>query len=236
MTGGWRPKRLPECPLGQDKSAAVGWQTGQLKTRCKQSVSPNSCGVDSELLQLSFASQRPAAQRRSHRAAAGADPADGDVGVRVDGQQGCPGRRPPERRTPPIRSGSRPSSTCPGSAWASKSGSSASPTSRRWSVSTVASWMGAASASRRTAGPESDRRGADQPELVSLAQPTLGPRLIVQPNPPGRGRALESEMFGAGGWGGGGIWGTATTLKAIDQRSPSPRNGATEWGCQAGNT
>jgi hypothetical protein len=72
--------------------------------------------------------------------------------------------------------------------------------------------------------------------LVSLAQPTLGPRLIVQPNPPGRGRALESEMFGAGGWGGGGIWGTATTLKAIDQRSPSPRNGATEWGCQAGNT
>ena len=40
------------------------------------------------------------------------------------------------------------------------------------------------------------------------------------------------------GWAGAGmglpVWGTATVLNAIDQRSPSPRKGATEWGCQAG--
>ena len=74
------------------------------------------------------------------------------------------------------------------------------------------------------------------------------------PNPPGRGRALDRETLAEGRGVGGGTaprpsltWkgagaaglpaaGTAATLKAIDQRSPSPRNGATEWGCQAGNT
>ena len=42
-------------------------------------------------------------------------------------------------------------------------------------------------------------------------------------------RLFEGEVFS--GW-----LGMAITLKATDQRSPSPRNGATEWGCQAGKT
>jgi hypothetical protein len=86
----------------------------------------------------------------------------------------------------------------------------------------------------------------------TLAGPTLAQK------PPGLGRTVDSDTFtagwpatggptedwagadwaAAGGAGGAGraAWGTATTLKAIDQRSPSPRNGANEWGCQAGNT
>jgi hypothetical protein len=60
-----------------------------------------------------------------------------------------------------------------------------------------------------------------------------------QLKPPGRGRERERETFSGGSTGPGGVTGgrgTAITLKAIDQRSPSPRNGATEWGCQAGKT
>lgn len=59
-----------------------------------------------------------------------------------------------------------------------------------------------------------------------------------QPNPSGRTRLLERDTLAgaAPSPGRAGAWGRASTLKASDQRSPSPRNGATEWGCQAGNT
>ena len=59
---------------------------------------------------------------------------------------------------------------------------------------------------------------------------------LAQRKPPGRGRVVDRDTLPLAGAGLGGDLGTATTLKARDQRSPSPRKGATEWGCQAGKT